>query len=203
MRRHVQQRALGEGRHQAGIRTLREDGRRPAALVQPVRQRLLAQRIVGALRRRQPRIVVASRPGLVAGVEVERAALAAEADQRQARHVDGEVQQEVTLAQQRLEHGLVVAFAERGRDHLDAVLRRDPGLVGQRLDDADAGRLDAEFAGQHRQHRLPDAAEPQHHEPPRERGALPVVFHPPSFPSRRQCPRPGDAPPVSSRKKLL
>ena len=59
------------------------------------RERLLAQRIVGALAGRHGRVGVAAGPRLDAGVEVHRALLPAQLDQRDARDVDRHIEQEV------------------------------------------------------------------------------------------------------------
>ena len=82
-----------------------------------------------------------------------------ELDQRDARHVDRKVQQEVAATDQRLEHLLVVVARERADDELDAVFR---GLALARLvrgDDGDALGLDADVAQHKRQHALADTAE--------------------------------------------
>jgi hypothetical protein len=103
----VEQRLLDEVRDEAGVGAVREHRGRRARLGLAQRQRRLAQRVVGALRRRHRRIGVAARPRLDAGVEVERALLPAQLDQRDARHVHRQVEQEVAAAHQRIEHVLV------------------------------------------------------------------------------------------------
>ena len=69
-------------RNEPGVRAVREHRGRARVLRVAQRERLLAQRVVGALRRRDGRIRVAARPGLDAGVEVERGLVPAELDQR-------------------------------------------------------------------------------------------------------------------------
>ena len=123
-----------------GIGAMRQHRGRAAA--EPAqRQRALAQRVVGALRRRQRRIGIAAGPGLDAGVEIERAALLAQRDQRHRRHVDRQVQQEIAGAEQRRQHvAKVVAGQPAATVNATPYLRRDlaPALVGG--DDGDRSR---------------------------------------------------------------
>lgn len=162
--RDVQQCLLEQRRDQPRVRALRDHCRGPAALVQAPGQHLFAQAVVRAARRRKRGIVVAAAPGLVAGVQVERAAFAAELDERQARHVDREVDQEVALVHQRLQHGGKVAFLEPHRNDLHAQLLCQAAAVFARLHDPDVRRLESEMAQQQRQQRLADGAEADHRE---------------------------------------
>ena len=141
------------------------------------RQRLLAQRVVGAPRRREGRVGVAARPGLDAGVEVERALLPAELDQRDRRDVDRQVEQEVAAADQRVEHVAEVLARQRVLDEADAVFRRDlgAGIVGG--DDRDLVGLDADVPQDQRQHALADAAEADDDQAAGERDVNGVAGH--------------------------
>ena len=157
--REIQQRLLDEVRHQAGIRAVRQHRRRTVLVRLAQRERFLAQRVIRAPGRRDRRIGVTAGPRLDARVEVQRALLVRELDQRDARDVDRQVQQEVAAADQRIEHLAVIVARERVDDELDAVLR---GLALARLfrgDDGDALGLDADVTQHERQHALADAAE--------------------------------------------
>ena len=81
------------------------DHRRGAAVAQLLAQgqRPGAERLVGALRRRQIRVGVAAWPGLDSRVQVECAAGGGEPQQLEAGHVYGEVEEEVAGPQTRLE----------------------------------------------------------------------------------------------------
>jgi hypothetical protein len=134
----VQQRLLDEMRHEAGIRAVRDHGRGAARAALPQRQRAFAQRVVRAQRRRQRRIGVAARPRLDAGVEVQRAALARIFDQREARDIDRQVQQEVAGCRPagRARRDSCRASAVAAGTHAEGVGLGAAGLVGG--DDGDA-----------------------------------------------------------------
>ena len=104
----VQQRLLHEVRHEPRVRAVRDDRGRPVAPGLAQLEHLLAQRIVRAPARGDVRVGVTARPRLDAGVEVQRAFLVAELDQRDARDVDRQVQHEIATADQRLEDVTVV-----------------------------------------------------------------------------------------------
>ena len=93
-------------------------------------EHFLPQRVVRAPARRDVRVRVTARPRLDAGVEVQRALLVAELDERDAGDVDRQVQHEVAAADERLEHVPVVLAGERVIDELDAEL--GPPLRGPR-----------------------------------------------------------------------
>ena len=69
----VEQRLLEEMRYQPGIGAVGEHRGGRTRVPGPQRQRLIAQRIVGAPARRHGRIGIAARPRLDAGVEIHRA----------------------------------------------------------------------------------------------------------------------------------
>ena len=176
--RDIQQRLLDEVRHHPGIRAVRDDGRRAVAPALAQLEHFLAQRVVGASAGGDVRVGVAARPGLDAGVEVQRTLLMAQLDERDARHVYGQVKHEVAAADQRLEHVPVVLARERVVDELDAVLRR---LVASRVirgDDRDAVRgQPADVAQDQRQYALADAAEADEDQAAREMGMNRVLSH--------------------------
>ena len=155
----IQQRLLDEVRHQPGIRAVRQHGSRTVLVRLAQSERFLAQRVVGAPGRRDRRVGVAAGPRLDAGVEIQRALLVRELDQRDARNVDRQVQQEIAAADQRVEHLAEVVARERVDDELDAVLRRLALACLLRGDDGDALGLDADVTQHERQHALADAAE--------------------------------------------
>ena len=156
--------ALTEMRHQAGIGAVGDaprSARRDICCAAPARFR--AARSWSAAQRRQRRIGVAARPGLDAGVEVHEHVLAlAPFDQRDARHFDRDVEQEIAVAQQRIEDALVIAARQRFEMEGDAVRH---GLFMAAFlggDDGDLIGADADVTQQQRQHALADAAEADH-----------------------------------------
>ena len=157
--REIQQRLLDEVRHQAGIRAVRQHRRRTVLVRLAQGERFLAQRVVGAPGRRDRRVGVTAGPRLDARIEIQRALLVRELDQRDARNVDRQVQQEIAAADQRIEHLAVVVARERVDDELDAVLRRLALARFVRRDDGDALGLDADVTQHERQHALADTAE--------------------------------------------
>src|SRR6185312_6693862 len=124
----------------------------------------LAERVVGARRGRQVRVGIAARPRLDAGVEVEGAALLAELDEGEARHVDRDVEQEVALAEPGRQHLAVVLAGERVLDEFDAVFGGDFAAARLGGDDGDLVRADVEVAQQQRHDPLADAPEPDDHQ---------------------------------------
>jgi hypothetical protein len=159
VRCEIQQRLLDEVRHQTGIRAVRQHGSRTVLVRLAQGERFLAQRVIGTPGRRDRLVGVATGPRLDAGVEIQRALLVREFDQRDARNIHRQVQQEVAFADQRLEHLAVVVARERVDDELDAVLRRFALACLFCGDDGDAFGLDADVTQHERQHALPDAAE--------------------------------------------
>ncbi len=119
---------------------MRQDRGRAVRKAAAQGQRALAQRIVGARRRRQVRVGVAARPRLDAGIEIKRALLLAQLDQRHARHVDRDVEQKIAGAEPRVEHVAVVVAAERRGDEVDAVLGGDIAAMRLGGDDRDLVR---------------------------------------------------------------
>ena len=127
-------------------------------------QHVLAQRVIGTQRDRQVGIGVAARPRLDAGVEVERAPLLAELDQRRRGDLDRQVDQEVALAQPSLERLAQVVARHALPDEGDTEaldLLQPAAVVGG--DHRDLLGLDVDMAEQQRQHALADRAEAQHH----------------------------------------
>jgi hypothetical protein len=140
-------------------------------------QRLLAQRVVRALRRRYGRVGVPAGPRLDAGVEIQRVLVPAELDQRDARHVDRQVEQEIAAPDQRVEHALVILPRQRLLDEAHAVFRR---FLRARVvcgDDRDAVGRDTDVTQDERQDSLPDAAEADENETAREIHVDRVVAH--------------------------
>ena len=140
---HVEQRLFQKQGNEPRIGALGDYRRGPGVVMQAKGQYFLAQRIVGALRGRQGRVVVTTTPRLVAGVQVKRAAPMAQFDQRQAGHLHRQVQQEVAFFEHGRQQALAVAFVDRIGNHLHAQLRGNAGPVFAGLDDLDPGRLDA------------------------------------------------------------
>ena len=169
----VDQRLLDEMRDQAGVGAVGDHRRRPAAVLRRELQHVLAQRIVGAQRDRQAGIGVAARPRLDAGVDVERALLLAELDQRRRGDLDREVDQEVALAQPLVE-GLAQVLArqplpDEGDAELFGLLEAAAVLL---RDDGDLLGLDVDVAEDQRQHALADRAEADHDHAAGERDVL-------------------------------
>ena len=168
VRRHVDECLLDEYRREAGVRAHRHYRRRAVALVQPEGEHLFAQRVVGASRGGQRRILGSARPRFDARVEVENAAAPAMSQEREACHFDRQVQQEIALLHVGLEDRLEVAFGERVRDKRHARVRRNAGLVFAARDDRYLRGIEIDMAQQQRECRLPDAAEAQHDQLSRE-----------------------------------
>jgi hypothetical protein len=80
--RDIDERLLDKVGDQPGIGAVGDDRGRATRAAGSLRERALAQRVVGARRRRQTGVGIAARPRLDAGVEIERAPLPAIFDQR-------------------------------------------------------------------------------------------------------------------------
>ena len=122
----VYERLLDEVLHETGIRAVREHGGRLRILVLYLAQRenFLAQRVNGAVRRRQGRTRVTTPPRLDAGVEVQGAMLPAPLDESDRGNVNGHVHDEVATTNHRLKH-LAEILAGQGLLHeADAVFLR-------------------------------------------------------------------------------
>ena len=92
----------------------------------------------------------------------------AKPDQRDARHVDRQVQQKIARAQQRLEHLPVIFAGQRGLHEFDAELL---GFGSTRIlggHDGDAIRRSADVTQDQRQDSLSDAAEADEYDPARK-----------------------------------
>src|SRR5216683_3199675 len=159
----VEQRLLDEMRDEARIGAMRQHGGRRRAWLAQL-ERPLAQGIVGAQRGRQRGIGIAARPRLDAGIEIERAGLARELDEREARDLDGEVEEEIAGGEQRRQHLAIVLAGQRHPQEAHAIFPGDFGAALLSGDDGDALRLHPDMAQQERQYALADAAETDHDE---------------------------------------
>ena len=155
----VEQRLLDEVRHEARIGAVRDDRRGRARVVGAQRQRLFAQRVVGALGVRNGGVGVAARPRLDAGVEVHRALGPAELDQRDRRHIDRHVEHEVTTADVLIELAAEIVARQRQHHEFHAIGFGDFPAAIVTGDDRDALFRDADMAQNQRQRALADAAE--------------------------------------------
>jgi hypothetical protein len=192
----VKERALHEVAHHAGVRTVRQDRRRPPAVAK--RERRLAQRVVRALRERFGLVGVAARPGLDAGIDVERAELAAEADDVDRRDLDRHVHDEPAAREERRELAAQVLPRERRLHEAHTLELGQPpvAVVRSEHDQLVARRTDV--PEDQRQHALADRPEPDHHDRAGELRVDGVLRHglPPDPPractrSRRGARRPG------------
>src|SRR5260221_930619 len=157
--RDIEERLFDEMRDEAGIGAMGQNRRRPMRGALAQRQRALAQRVIRARRRRQVRIGIAAGPGLDAGVEIERAFFLAKLDQRDARHVDRDVEQKVAAAEPGVEHGPVIIAGQRVLNKADAVFGRDLATARLGGDDHDLVRPHVDVAHQQGQDALADTAE--------------------------------------------
>ena len=155
----VEQRLLDEVRHQARVGAVGEHGGGRARSLRAQRQRLFAQRVVGAPGVRNGRVGVAARPRLDAGVEIHRALRPAELDQCDRRHVDRHVEHEVTTTDVRIELTAIVVARDRQLHELDAVLLGFLLAAIVRGDDGDALFRDPDVTQDQGQRALSDAAE--------------------------------------------
>ncbi len=161
----VQQRLLHEVRHQPRVGAVREHRGGSARIPGPQRQRLLAQRVIGAAGGGDGRVGVAARPGLEAGVQVHRAFFPAQLDERDARHLDRDVDQEIPASQQRIEHAAKVLACEPLLDELDAVLGGLLVSLVLRGHDGEALGRNADVPQDQRQYTLADAAKTHQQDP--------------------------------------
>src|SRR5579862_5261898 len=105
------------------------------------------------------RVGISPRPRLDAGVEIKRPLFATQLDQRDARNVDRDVEQEVAATDPAVENGAVIVPRQRRFDEAHAVLRSDFLAAQFGGDDDDLLRPHVDVAQQQRQNALPDAAE--------------------------------------------
>ena len=173
----VEQRLFHEVGHQTRIGAMGEHRRRCIGSALAQRERVLAQGVVRAARGGKAGIGVAPRPRFDAGVEIERAALAAEADEIDGRHIDRHVDDEIALAHQRAEHRAEVVLLDRLLDEAHAEMLKDMRAALIRCDHGDAARVGADVAQDERQHALADAAEADEHDAARELHVDLVVRH--------------------------
>ncbi len=120
VRRDVQERLLDEVRDKAGIRAMCEHGRWGTCIACPQRQRFLAHCVVRPFAGRHGGIGVATGPRLNARVQVHRTLFPTQLDQREARHLDRDVHQEVSPPKQRVEDAAIVFARQRLLDDLHA-----------------------------------------------------------------------------------
>src|SRR5208283_2409777 len=161
----VEQRLLDEVRHQAWIGAMGQHGRRSARCAIAQSERLQAHDVIAARLDVELRVDVAAGPGFYAGVEVQRAALARQLYQRDARHVDGQIQQKIAGSQQRQQRLAVILARQRGLQEFDAELLcfGPPRILGG--DDGDAIRRGAYVTQDQRQDPLAYAAEADENDP--------------------------------------
>ena len=164
----VEQRLLHKVRHHARIGAMGEHRGRCVGGALAQRERGLAQRVVRAARGGKTGIGIAPRPRLDAGVEIQRAALAAEADEIDGRHIDRHVDDKIALAHHRGEHRAEVILLDRLLDEAHAEMLQDMRAALIRRDHGDAARVGADVAQDERQHALTDAAEADEHDTARE-----------------------------------
>ncbi len=158
----------GEGRllrelgDDAGVGTLGADGGGAGAELAAQRQHALAKGVVRALGRGEVAVEVEAAPGLDDGVEVEDAALVAQACHRGAGDVDREVEEEIARTHAPLDLVAVVLGREGQLGEADAVMVRDLAAARVGGDDLDPVGADAEMAEDERQDGLADAAAADH-----------------------------------------
>ena len=164
----VNQRLLHEVRHQPRVGAVGEHRGGRARVARAQRERLLAQNVIGAAAGRHRGIGVAPRPRLDAGVEVHRTFLPAQLDQRQARDLHGNVDQEIAAPEQRIEHAAEVLARQTLLDQPDAVGARLLAALVLRGDDGEALGRNTDVTQHQRQDALADAAETDEQDPARE-----------------------------------
>ena len=142
----VEERGLDEMRDEARVGAVRQHRRRPARPGLAQRQGVLAQGIVGARRRQQPAVGIAARPGLDAGVEIERAFSAAKLNQGDARDLDRDVEQKIARLQQRVEHGKIIFLRQSLDEEANAEILGLVAAALRRSDDGDLRRRQVDMA---------------------------------------------------------
>ena len=130
--RHVEQGLLHQAGHQAWVGPLRQHGGGAMGCGAAKGQGLFAQAVVGALRGRQEAIGIGASPGLDAGVQVQRATLAAQGHQRQAADTDRQVQQHIARGQpgRQLRLKVVLGQALHGQIHTHMLGLFNPIFAG-------------------------------------------------------------------------
>ena len=165
----VQHRLLDEMGNQTRIGAVGYHRGRPASHRPAGRQRAFPQRIVGTLRRRQGRVGIATFPGLDAGIEIQRALRLAQFRQGNGGNIDRQVEQEISVTQQRPQN-LPVIFPRQGpHDMRNAEFGSDLGTTGIAGHDLDLVLRHVDMPQDQRQNPLADAAETEHDQPARER----------------------------------
>ena len=178
VRRDVDKRLLDEMRYEARVGAMGDDGRRPVRVGLAHLEHFLAQRIVRAAAGRDIRVGIAAGPGLDAGVEVQRAFLVAQLDQRDARDIDRKIQHEIAATDQRVEHVPEIFPRQRVIDEPDAEFLSllASGII--RRDDGDpVGRQAPDMAHDQRQDTLANAAKADENQTAGEMGMDCVLGH--------------------------
>ncbi len=164
----VQERLFDQVRHQAGIGAMREDRRRRilVPLAQP--QGLQAHGVIAARFDRHAGVRIAAGPRFNAGIQIQRAALTRQLQERHTGYIHRQIQQEIAGAEGGLQNPAVVLGRQRRLDEFHAkFLGFRVALVFGR-DDGDAIRRSADVTQDQRQDTLSDAAETDHDDPARE-----------------------------------
>ena len=97
---------------QTRVDTVGQDRGRTSRVPAAQRQGGLAQRIVGALGRSERGIEIATAPGLQAGIQITNPPVLAPGDEIEAADIDGQVEQEIALAQSGFQQRAVVVAGE-------------------------------------------------------------------------------------------
>ncbi len=184
----VEQRLLDEPRDHAGIGAAARHRGVAAGLAGALgRQRGLAQRVVGARLRPELGVEVEAGPGLVDGVDVERAELVAQLHDVERGGVDRQVDAETLAAargEQRRQQLAVVVPRHRLVDEADAALVEQPAVLVLGVDDHEAGLVVLEMPLDQRQRAFADRAEADHHDGAVDAGVNGPVRHGASLPAK-------------------
>ena len=163
----VQQGLLHEPGHHARIGPAAGHRGRPARLLAPRLEQLLAQIIVGAAFGAFLRVEIEAGPGLHDRVDIERADLAAQLHHRDRGDIDREIHAEAAAfagGEQRREQLAVVLFRHGLMDEADAVLVQQLLVLVLGIDDDEALLVVFEVTLDQRQRALADRAEADHHD---------------------------------------
>ena len=168
----VEQRLLDEPGHHAGVgaAAVHRRGTSSRDLALQVEHRL-AQRVVRALRHRERRVGVETRPGLGDRVDVERTDLVGEPHHRHRGDFDREIDDErlaAALRQQRAQQRIDVVFRHLVLDEPNLALVEQAAIGVDRVDHGEAFGIVAKMPLDQRQRAPPDGAEPDHHDRARD-----------------------------------
>ncbi len=177
----VDQRLLDEPGHHARIGAAAGHRGVAAVLARPLGgERRLAQRVIGARLRSELAVEIKAGPGLVDGVDVERAELVAQLHDRHRGSVDREIDAEALAAaggEQRREQRAIILLGHRVMDEADAALVEQLAVLVLRVDDHEAALVVAEMAFDQRQRAFADRAEADHHDGPVDTGVNGPISH--------------------------